>query len=128
MTSRRFGAATVLLLATVALTRPSFSPGNPPKADDAEVRWLEERSMLAQARDASATVSGKPAQWRHRYGEPQPREAVKHASVWLLDYPGSVVTQPGRSVLATWGDPALWDALRGLGVDLLHTGPVQRSG
>lgn len=128
MTPRRFGTAAVLLLAVVVAAHPSFSTGNPPKADDAEVRWLEERSMLAQARDAAATVSGKPVQWQHRYGEPQPREAVKHASVWLLDYPGSVVTQPGRSVIATWGDPALWDALRDLGVDLLHTGPIQRSG
>jgi len=126
MTSRRFGIATILL-AIIALTRPSVSPGSPPKADD-EVRWLEEQSMLAQTRDTAATVSGKAIQWQHRYGEPQPREAVKHASVWLLDYPGSVVTRPGRSVIATWGDPALWDALHDLGVDLLHTGPVQRAG
>jgi trehalose synthase len=127
MTTRRLGTATALLLVAIVLTRPSFSAGNPPKADD-EVRWLEERSMLAQARAASAAVSGKPAQWQHRYGEPQPREAVKHASVWLLDYPGSVVTRPGRSVIATWADPVLWDALSDLGVDLLHTGPVQRAG
>jgi len=31
-------------------------------------------------------------------------------------------------VIATWADPTLWDALRDLGVDLLHTGPVQRAG
>ena len=73
-------------------------------------------------------MSGRPDQWRHPYGTPQPREAVRHASVWLLDYPGSVITRPGRSVIATWADPALWDALRDLGIDLLHTGPVQRAG
>src|SRR5439155_18389549 len=61
-------------------------------------------------------------------GRPQPREAVRAASVWLLDYPGSVITPPGESVLATWGDPRLWDALRDLGIDLLHTGPVNRAG
>src|SRR5262249_19518412 len=62
------------------------------------------------------------------YGEPRPREAVKRASAWLLDYPGSVVTKPGRTVIATWGDPGLWDALREVGIDLLHTGPVNRAG
>lgn len=130
MTTRRLGTAALLMFAAVAFTRPTFpaDPPTKPVTDSAEVRWLEERSMLAQARDASAAVSGKPLQWRHRYGEPQPLEAVKHASVWLLDYPGSVVTQPGRSVIATWADPVLWDALSDLGVDLLHTGPVQRAG
>ena len=103
------------------------APGQPPKPAD-EVRWLEEHSMLRQARDAAATVSGKPVQWRHRYGTPQPREAVRHASVWLLDYPGSVVARKGTSVVATWADPALWDTLRDLGIDLLHTGPIQQAG
>ncbi|WP_232069680.1 hypothetical protein [Gemmata massiliana] len=41
--------------------------------------------------------------------------------------PGSVVTAPGKSVVATWGAPELWGALRDLGVDLLHTGPVERA-
>jgi trehalose synthase len=99
-----------------------------PAADPAEVRWLEGHSMLRQARDAAAAVSGRAEQWRHPYATPQPRQAVRHASVWLLDYPGSVVTRPGRSVIATWADPTLWDALRDLGIDLLHTGPVQRAG
>src|SRR3954471_23809994 len=89
-----------------------------------EVRWLEERSMLRQARDAAALVSGRPEQWRHPYGTPQPREAVRHAPVWLLDYPGSVITSKGRSVIGTWADVALWDMLRELHIDLLHTGPV----
>jgi maltose alpha-D-glucosyltransferase/alpha-amylase len=94
----------------------------------AEVQWLEEHSMLRQARAAAATVSGRPIQWHHCYGTPQPREAVRYASVWLLDYPGSVVTAKGTSVVATWATPALWDALRTLGIDLLHTGPIQRAG
>jgi maltose alpha-D-glucosyltransferase/alpha-amylase len=115
-------AALLLLLGGAAGQTPR------PAADPAEVRWLEEHSMLRQARDAAAAVSGRAEQWRHPYATPQPRQAVRHASVWLLDYPGSVVTRPGRSVIATWADPALWDALRDLGIDLLHTGPVQRAG
>lgn len=124
MTPTRRPIPAVLLLVLAGCSRPAAEP---PKATD-ELRWLEEHSMLRQARDAAAAVSGKPDQWRHRYAEPQPREAVRHASVWLLDYPGSVVTQPGKSVVATWADPRLWDTLRDLGVDLLHTGPIQRAG
>ncbi len=116
-------AAAVLLLLGGTVGQPAR-----PTADPAEVRWLEERSLLLQARDASALVSGRAEQWRHPYGTPQPREAVHHASVWLLDYPGSVVTRPGRSVIATWADSTLWDALRDLGIDLLHTGPIERAG
>ena len=83
--------------------------------------------MLFQARQASATVSGRSEQWRNVYGKPQPREVVRHASVWLLDYPGSVIPRPGRTVIATWADPALWKVLEELHIDLLHTGPIQRA-
>ncbi len=80
-------AATILLLIGGAVGQTPR-----PAADPAEVRWLEERSMLRQARGAAALVSGRAEQWRHPYATPQPRPAVRHASVWLLDYPGSVVT------------------------------------
>ncbi|MGE3821761.1 MAG: maltose alpha-D-glucosyltransferase, partial [Isosphaeraceae bacterium] len=97
-------------------------------ADRAYVEWLEGRSMLHQAEVAARAVSGSSTQWGRPYAEPQPRGAVEAASVWVLGYPGSVVTRPGASVLATWADPALWKALQEIGVDLLHTGPVKRSG
>src|SRR3954469_15890006 len=59
----------------------------------ATVHWLEERSMLHQAEQAARAVSGQALQWQHPYGTPQPRQAVRQASVWLLDYPGSVITR-----------------------------------
>ncbi len=96
--------------------------------DPAYIHWLEERSMLYQAREQASLVSGRGLQWRHPYGDPQPREAVESASVWLLDYPGSVITRPGKSVLATWGDPDLWSTLEKIGIDLLHTGPIKQAG
>src|SRR5262245_46459403 len=85
--------------------------GGQPKADRADVpdpayvRWLEERSMLYQAGQQARAVSGSGVQWRHPFGEPQPRQAVRRASAWLLDYAGSVIPRPGQSVLVTWGDP-----------------------
>src|SRR5688572_9676666 len=47
--------------------------------DATYIRWLEERSMLYQAREQARTISGQGVQWQHAYGEPQPREAVKVA-------------------------------------------------
>lgn len=96
--------------------------------DTAYISWLEERSMLFQAREQARHISGNGVQWRHPYGDPEPREAVGTASVWLLDYPGSVITHPGKSVIATWGRPELWEVLEHIGIDLLHTGPVKRAG
>jgi hypothetical protein len=80
----------VLLLAVIALvSAPQLRPrpAAAPPADESYLVWLEERSMLRQAREDARSVSGNAVQWRHPYGKPQPLEAVKHASVWLLDYP-----------------------------------------
>lgn len=96
--------------------------------DPEYLSWLEERSMLAQAGEAARSVSGNAVQWKRPYAEPQPRAAVEAASAWVLGYPGSVITRPGESVIATWADPALWGAFREIGIDMLHTGPVKRSG
>lgn len=96
--------------------------------DAAYIRWLEERSILHQAFLQSQKVSGQGLQWQHPYGDPQPREVVKKASVWLLDWPGAVIPAPGKSVMATWADPQLWDAFQDIGIQLLHIGPVNRAG
>src|SRR6478735_1990396 len=92
------------------------------------VKWLETRSMLSQSGKLSRELSGKSAQWHHEFAEPQPRKAIQQASVWLLSYPASVITRRGETVIATWGDDELWNALNEIGIDLLHTGPVNRSG
>ena len=92
------------------------------------IRWLEERSMLFQAARASQPVSGQGVQWRHPYAEPEPRKVVGSASVWVLGYPGSVITRDGESVIEAWASPELWEAFRNIGIELLHTGPVKRSG
>jgi maltose alpha-D-glucosyltransferase/alpha-amylase len=121
----------VWLVVLAVCCGPAVARGQAPAApakDPAYVRWLEERSMLFQAARVARHVSGSGVQWRHPYGEPQPRAVVRKAPVWVLDWPGSVIPRPGQSVLATWGDPELWDAFRDLGIDLLHTGPVNRSG
>lgn len=92
------------------------------------IEWLQERSMLDQARKVVASLKEDEQQWRHPYGEPRPEKVVEESSVWVLDYPGSVITGPGQSVIAAWAQPELWDAFREIGIDLLHTGPVQRAG
>jgi trehalose synthase len=98
------------------------------RSGQGDIRWLEERSMLFQAQAQSARVSGQGEQWQHRYGDPQPQQAVRAASVWLLHYPGSVIVAPGQTVIASWADPRLWDLLHDVGITMLHTCPVKRSG
>ena len=97
-------------------------------AQDAEVKFLEPRSMLFQAGQQAATLSGNGEQWRHTFSTPEPLDAVKAVPVWLLHYPPCVIPEPGKSVIGTWGDPKFWDALRDIGIDLLHTDPIERGG
>ncbi|HQE28984.1 MAG TPA: maltose alpha-D-glucosyltransferase [Phycisphaerae bacterium] len=92
------------------------------------IDWLERRSMLYQSQRLAPMVSGRGLQWQREFAEPQPRAVVRAASVWVLGYPGSVITRPGESVIATWADPQLWQAFDEIGIDLLHTGPVMRAG
>lgn len=124
--------AIVLLALSLPIQAQETSPASPAVVSKAvvsrDVEWLQKESMLHQAAEASRGISGRGIQWRHPFGEPQPREATKKASVWLLDYPGSVITPEGKSVIATWGEPQLWKTLNDVGIELLHTGPLNRSG
>lgn len=115
-------------LSLIVLLTPPLLADPRTTENTALLRWLEEHSMLFQAERATTNVSGNKSQWQHAFARPQPRQAVQHASVWLLDYPGSVIPGPDKSVLATWGEPALWDTLQDIGIQLLHTGPVNRAG
>ena len=56
------------------------------------------------------------------------RQRQPRASVWFAAYPPSIITRPEESVLATLGDPALWQTLTAIGVKGVHTGPMKRSG
>ncbi|MBN2579770.1 MAG: hypothetical protein JXB10_12345 [Pirellulales bacterium] len=125
------------LAAGIILSRQSFA--KPPEdqsgmeylqewSSPAYVRWLEERSMLGNAHRYTDEVTGHGIQWRETYAKPETREIVAQASVWVLGYPGSMITRPGESVIHSWGDEALWAAFEQIGIHLLHTGPVKRSG
>jgi trehalose synthase len=95
---------------------------------DPYITFLEKQSMLYQAEQQAALISGMGVQWRTNYSMPEPDQLVKTASVWLLYYPGSVIPKPGQSVIGAWGDPEFWDAVRDVGIELLHTNPVKRAG
>jgi trehalose synthase len=92
------------------------------------IQFLEENSMLYQADQVDEIISGMGVQWREDFGQPEPTRLVQMASVWLLYYPGSVITRDGTSVIGTWADPQLWAASREVGINLLHTNPTQRAG
>lgn len=100
----------------------------PGAGDASEIAWLEQRSMLRQAAALAAQYSGSAAQWRHPYGQPQPRAASALASVWFTAYPASTISPAGTSVLRTLGDERLWRSFQAIGIQGLHTGPMKRSG
>ncbi|MCU1378178.1 MAG: trehalose synthase [Acidimicrobiales bacterium] len=93
-----------------------------------DLQSLEEHSMLFQADLQDEGISGKGVQWREDFGQPEPNKLVNAASVWLLYYPGSVITKPGESVIGTWADPQFWAANSDIGIKLLHTNPTERAG
>ena len=95
----------------------------------AYIQWLEEHSMLHQARVLAQQYSGNSVQWQHPYGKPQPLAAVSRASVWFTAYPASTIgASAGISVLATLADERLWRAFQSIGIQGIHTGPMKRSG
>jgi trehalose synthase len=105
-------------------------PASPSAADGRTYeRWLEERSMLYQARALARRYSGNSVQWRHPFGQPQPAAAVARASVWFTAYPASTIAaSPGVSVLGTLADERLWRAFQAIGIQGIHTGPMKRAG
>ncbi len=92
------------------------------------VRWLEQRSVLHNAKAIAAQYAGKGEMWRHPYAETQPRAAATLASVWFAAYPPAVITREGESVLQTLGDEALWSAFEDIGIKALHNGPMKIAG
>jgi trehalose synthase len=102
----------------------------PPSTEGAPyIRWLEEHSMLHQARQLALRYSGNPDQWQHPYGTPQPRAATTRASVWFTAYPASTIGSTATaSVLDTLADERLWQAFQAIGIRGIHTGPMKRSG
>jgi trehalose synthase len=101
-------------------------PSQPPSPN--YINFLEQQSMLYQADQEADKISGMAVQWRDDYSTPKPDQVTKQSSVWLLYYPASVITKQGTSVIGTWADPQLWTAAHTVGIDLLHTDPVERSG
>jgi trehalose synthase len=92
------------------------------------INFLEQNSMLYQADQEAEKISGMADQWQHDYSQPKPDQVVKQSSVWFLYYPASVITKQGTSIIGTWADPQLWTAAHTIGIDLLHTDPVERAG
>ena len=109
----------------------SGEPAAPAASERASsyIHWLEERSMLQQARVLARHYSGNSIQWQHPYGQPQPHAAVARASVWFTAYPASTIAaSPGTSVISTLAEERLWSAFQAIGIQGIHTGPMKRSG
>ncbi|TWD13725.1 maltose alpha-D-glucosyltransferase [Marihabitans asiaticum] len=102
--------------------------GEPLGDNPVYVEWLQGQSMLADATKIARQFSAVGAMWQNPYATPDPRLAVRTASVWYTAYPISMITAPGRSFLASIGDRDLWRTFAEIGIHAVHTGPVKQAG
>ena len=102
--------------------------GEPIGSNPSYVAWLRQESMLNDANVIARQFVGRGSMFQNPFARPDPRAAIETASVWFTAYPISVIGKPGRSFLATLGDPELWEAFQRIGIQGLHTGPVKRAG
>jgi trehalose synthase len=101
----------------------------PATADNpAYIAWLVSQSMLQDAVETGRQLTGTGAMWQNSYAVPDPRAAVRIASVWYTAYPTSLINRPEVSFLATLGDAELWRAFASIGIQAVHTGPVKAAG
>ena len=103
-------------------------PFEPDGRNPAYVAWLEQQSMLHDATMLGRQLAGHAAMWANPYANPDPRAAVRQASVWFTAYPISHITGPGQSFLATLGSEELWAAFAKIGIEGVHTGPLKLAG
>lgn len=118
----------LLVAACTLLVGNRWGWAQAPPTSDEYLQFLVGQSMLFQSERQAEAISGQGVQWREDYGHPQPAQLVQSASVWLLYYPGSVIPKEGQSVIGALADPQFWDAVRDVGIELLHTNPVKRAG
>ena len=102
--------------------------GEPIGSNPSYVNWLRQESMLNDANVIARQFVGRGSMFQNPFARPNPSAAIETASVWFTAYPISVIGKPGRSFLATLGDPELWKAFQRIGIQGLHTGPVKRAG
>jgi trehalose synthase len=92
------------------------------------VRWLQKKSMLADASRIAGQFSGVADMWQSPFATPNPTAVVGKSSVWFTAYPISMITKPGHSFLSTLGDDDLWRVFEAIGINAVHTGPLKRAG
>jgi trehalose synthase len=92
------------------------------------VRWLQQKSMLADASRIAGQFSGIADVWQSPFAIPNPTAVMGKSSVWFTAYPISMITKPGQSFLSTLGDDDLWDVFEAIGINAVHTGPLKRAG
>jgi trehalose synthase len=92
------------------------------------VRWLQQKSMLADASRIAGQFSGIADVWQSPFATPNPTAVMGKSSVWFTAYPISMITKPGHSFLSTLGDEGLWRVFEAIGINAVHTGPLKRAG
>ncbi len=97
-------------------------------AQKIDIEQIEKDSMLYQSIKLAEIFSGKKDQWQNTYGMPKTKEVCEKTSVWFTSYSPAIITDNNQSVLQVLGSKALWDILKEMGIQALHTGPMKLSG
>ena len=102
--------------------------GLPAASNRTYINWLKKESMLRTANRLADRYVGQGSMWQNPYARPQPRRAIRKASVWYTAYPVSLITRANESIVANLGDEELWQAFQEIGIQGLHTGPLKQAG
>lgn len=101
-----------------------------------DLEKLEKESMLYQSEILAKKFSGERFQWQRPYAIPQPKriciphpkQVCEMAANWFAAYPLSIIAPDDKTVLEVLGDDALWSIFEELGINVIHTGPMQLAG
>ena len=93
-----------------------------------KIEWLEKRSFLYRADQFIQQYSGNKIQWQHPYGFPRSKEICSIAPNWFSSYSFSTITPADKTVIETLGSEKLWDILDSIGINGIHTGPMEIAG
>ncbi|MDR2056304.1 MAG: hypothetical protein LBQ10_10625 [Desulfovibrio sp.] len=120
----------LLLVAACAPRRPAVSKGDPasgaaplPRAAPAYLQWLEHQSMLRDASQLTADISGTQILWRNSAAARRPNLLLEAAPNWLGVNP-NLVAAGGRPLFAALADADFLTFLSGTGFAGIYVAPA----
>ncbi|WP_367607995.1 alpha-amylase family glycosyl hydrolase [Legionella sp. W05-934-2] len=89
---------------------------------------LIQQSMLYQSKKIRQKLAGSHHQWLHSYMKPSVERVLTKNAVWFDAYPDAMIHEEGQTILAFFSQKKLWRLFKYIGIDAIHTGPMQQAG